>query len=76
MTDETESFRRAMIETGQPYRDLEQTQQRWDTDQLREQFEVLGFMAPYVVVKRKKDGARGSMMFTHNPRWYFNFVKD
>lgn len=76
MTDETEACRRTMIATGQPYRDLEQTQERWDTDQLRAEFEVLGFLAPYAMVKRKKDGANGSMMFTHSPRWYFNFVQD
>lgn len=76
MTDDTESFRRAMINTGQPQRDLATASQRWDTDQLRQDFDVLGFFAPYVVVKRKKDGAKGSMMFTHSPRWYFNFVRD
>jgi hypothetical protein len=28
-----------------PQRDLAQADQRWDTDQLREEFEVIGFMA-------------------------------
>ena len=35
MTDDTESFRREMLETGQPYVDLARADQRWDTDQLR-----------------------------------------
>lgn len=48
----------------------------YDTDQVRENFEVLGFMAPFVVVKRKSDGKKGSMEFQHMPRFYFNFVKD
>lgn len=48
----------------------------WDTDQLREEFEVIGFLAPYVVVKRKSDGKKGSLQFQHNPRFYFNLVED
>lgn len=76
MTDDTEQFRREMIETGQPYRDLEKAKQRWDTQELQRDFEVLGFMAPVVAVKRKSDGAKGSLKFTHHPRFYFNFVLD
>jgi hypothetical protein len=76
MIDETEDIRRAMLATGQPHRDLEKAEQRWDTDELRRDFEVLGFMAPFVVVRRKSDGAKGSLEFTHSPRFYFNFVKD
>lgn len=45
----------------------------WDTQQLREKFEVLGFCAPVVVVRRKSDGTHGSLMFQHKPRFYFNF---
>jgi hypothetical protein len=29
-----------------------------------------------VVVKRKSDGKKGSLEFTHSPRVYFNFVED
>ena len=45
----------------------------WDTPELTAEFEVLGFMAPYVVVKRKADGCKGSLEFQHSPRLYFNF---
>jgi hypothetical protein len=45
----------------------------WDTQQLQKEFEVLGFAAGYVAVKRKFDGVKGSMDFTHMPRFYFNF---
>ena len=76
MKDDTEELRRAMLESGQPHRDLAAAEKRWDTDALRLEFEVIGFMAPFVVVKRKSDGAKGSMEFTHDPRWYFNFVAD
>jgi hypothetical protein len=44
-----------------------------NTEQLREQYDVEGFAAPFVVVTRKSDGVRGLMEFTHSPRWYFNF---
>jgi hypothetical protein len=49
--------------------------QVWDTAQLSEDFEVLGFMAPYAVVRRS-DGRKGSVEFQHRPRFYFNFILD
>lgn len=73
MTDKTESIRRHMIETGQPQRDLEKATKRWTTDEMREEFEVIGFGAPYVVVRRKSNGVRGMLEFTHMPRFYFNW---
>ena len=48
----------------------------WDAAQLADDFEVLGFMAPYVVVRRRFDGRKGSLEFQHLPRFYFNFVLD
>ena len=45
----------------------------WDTKALQEDFEVLGFQAPFVVVIRKADRVKGSLEFTHMPRVYFNF---
>ena len=44
-----------------------------DTQQLASEFDVLGFMAPLVVVRRKSDGKKGSLMFQHHPRFYFSF---
>jgi len=78
--DETESIRRHMLETGQPAGDLAQQdpwfQKRWTTEELRAEFEVIGFMAPFVAVRRKADGKKGSMEFVHSPRVYFNFMED
>ena len=78
MTDETESIRREMVATinaepgSRP--DLESKHgQVWDTTQLSEDFEVVGFAAPLVVVRRRSDRVRGSLMFQHNPRFYFSF---
>jgi hypothetical protein len=76
MNDETENVRRAMIATGQPQRDLAEAKERWNTDDLARDFEVIGFAAPFVVVVRKADGVKGSLEFTHSPRVYFNFVAD
>jgi hypothetical protein len=47
--------------------------QVWDTDELRKDFEVIGFMAPLVVVRRRSDGVKGSLEFQHSPRFYFNW---
>jgi hypothetical protein len=38
-----------------------------------EEFSVVGFAAPFVVVRRKSDGVKGTLGFTHSPRVYFNF---
>ncbi len=45
----------------------------WDTTELTRDFEVVGFMAPLVVVRRKADGVTGSLEFQQHPRLYFNF---
>jgi hypothetical protein len=50
--------------------------QVWDTNELSRDFEVLGFMAPFVVVRRKADGIKGSLKFQHCPRFYFSFEED
>lgn len=44
----------------------------WDTPQLWEDFEVIGFMAPFVVVRRVGD-VKGSLEFQHEPRYFFNW---
>lgn len=48
----------------------------WDAKELSNQFEILGFMAPFVVVKNRTTGEKGSLMFQHSPRFYFNFKAD
>jgi hypothetical protein len=77
MTDATEGTRRAMLAAGQPAADLAAGQGRtWTTQQLTADFEVQGYMAPFVVVRRRSDGAVGSLEFTHNPRIYFSWRAD
>lgn len=47
--------------------------QVWDTEELGQDFEVQGFLAPFVVATRKSDGVVGSLFFQHHPRFYFAF---
>jgi hypothetical protein len=47
-----------------------------DTSQMQAKYSVEGFAAPYVVVTRKEDGVRGSLAFTHSPRFYHTFCAD
>jgi hypothetical protein len=65
-----------MLEGGEPDRDLAAADQRWTTEELGRDFEVIGFLAPFVAVRRRSDGVIGTLEFTHLPRWYFNFVYD
>jgi hypothetical protein len=50
--------------------------QVWNTDELARDFEVLGFLAPYVAVRRKADAQVGSLAFQHDPRFYFALSPD
>ena len=50
--------------------------QVWDGSELGRDYEVIGFMAPLVVARRKTDGMRGSLEFQHYPRFYFNWEDD
>jgi len=80
-TDNTESVRReltSVINSAQAQRaQMEQEYGKvWDTTELTQEFSVQGFMAPFVVVKRKSDGVRGTLMFQHHPRFYFGFNED
>ncbi len=85
--DETEPFRREMVAqiNGAVESDNKDTERArlekeygkvWSTDELRIDFEVIGFAAPLIVVKRRSDGKKGSLFFTHSPRYYFSFKED
>lgn len=78
MNDPTETIRRdrlAEINVVPGSReDLENKYgQVWDTDQLGEEFQAIGFMAPLIVVRRRSDGVKGSLEFQHSPRFYFSW---
>ena len=61
-----------MLATGQPQRDLERADARWNTQELSRDFIVHDFKAPFVVVTRKSDGKKGSMEFTPLPSSYIS----
>ena len=72
MTDPTEAIRRerlAEINTGPGSREALEAQhgQVWDTQQLAQDFEVIGFLAPLVVVRRMADGVRGTASGRRRP---------
>ena len=61
----------------------------WTTNELSERFEVIGFMAPFAVVRERTTGAaaahavvvdgrgrKGSVEFQHSPRLYYNFIPE
>ncbi len=80
MKDETEFIRRerlAEINAVPGSREALEAQHGkvWTTEELAEEFEAIGFLAPFIVVRRRSDGVKGSLEFQHDPRFYFSFQK-
>lgn len=75
-----DQYRKHMIDTGQPEAMLVEAEanreQTWTMAELQAEFEVMGFAAPLVVVRRKADGKVGTLMFTHSPRVYYGWQED
>lgn len=64
-------------EDALPREELERRHgQVWDTDELKKDFVIIGFGAPFVIVSRKSDGTEGSLLFQHGPRFYWGFKED
>jgi hypothetical protein len=81
MPDPTEDIRKQMLaeinaEPGSREYLEAKHGQVWTTSELSNDFEVIGFAAPLVVVRRKIDGQKGSLMFQHHPRYYWGFAAD
>ena len=80
MTDPTEDIRKQMlaeINAAPGSREYFEAKhgQVWDTSELARDFIVIGFSAPLVVVNRKSDNQKGTLMFQANPRFYFGFER-
>lgn len=75
MTDDTATTRAAMLPgmTDELAAHVAAGGRVWTTEELTEDFTVLGFAAPFVVVRRKSDMAKGSLLFTHRPRYYWGW---
>ena len=81
MNDPTEHLRRErMVEIAAEAGSRKSLEVRygkvWSTAELTEDFEVIGFAAPLVMVRRKANRMKGSLEFQAHPRFYFNFVED
>ena len=84
MTDITEGIRRIEVAVQQLSEAFTRQQleaeygQVWDTNEMFRDFDAEGFMAPYVIVKRRSDGVLGSLEFQTNigARYYYNFTPD
>ena len=80
MADPTEAFRRHRLVELNPGADRAELERRhgrvWSLRELAASFIIIGFMAPFVVVRRKVDGVIGSLEFQHNPRFYFRWKVD
>ena len=68
MNDSTEAARRQRLieinaEPGSREALKAEHGEVWNTEELGREFEVLGFLAPLVVVRRKADGRKGSLEF-------------
>ena len=79
--DATENIRRALAHeiNLKPLerKDLEARWGKvWDTLELGADFEVRGFLTPFVVVRRKSDYKLGSLVLQHSPRFYFGWEED
>lgn len=73
--DKAKALRRALVAKVNVGLEREEVEKRygkvWDTAELQEEFEVQGFIAPFVSVIRKSDAKQGTLMFQDSPRFYF-----
>jgi len=79
--DATETLRRCrLVEINTKSGNRQALERRhgrvWDHQELGREFDILGFLAPYVVARRRSDGTVGSLEFQHHPRLYFNWEED
>lgn len=80
-TQEAERIRRkmqkAINEDALPLEELKLRHgQVWTLAELQQQFEIIGFGAPLVVVRRRVDNKLGTVIFQHAPRFYWGWAED
>ena len=79
--DPTENLRRALqTDLNEAELEREGLEKRygkvWDTPELIKEFEVIGFLAPYASVRKRSNGEKGTVLFQHHPRYYFEYKAD
>jgi hypothetical protein len=71
MSELTDAVRRQLIAEGQPRKELAAVLaaggKTWTADEMTEEFEVLGFSAPFVGAKCRATGVMGSLQFAVSP---------
>ncbi len=58
------------VQINHPDNPAPEDTQTWTTAEMQAEFEVLAFLAPFVEVRRKSDGAVGMLQFDGMPRVY------
>lgn len=80
MTDPTEAARRALVQEVNQDAERAKLEEKYGevmtTGEMQALYTVEGFLSPFVVCRRKADGKRGTLMFTHSPRYYFGWQED
>lgn len=81
MDDPTENIRRQMTkEINSEKAEREALEQKygqvWDTEELKRDFSVISFLAPFIGVTRNSDGVKGALTFQHWPRYYWGFTPE
>lgn len=83
MSDPTESIRRLMVDainsapaTREQLEEAYGADNVWDTAELTAAFTVISFAAPFAMVRRTSDGAKGAVEFQHRPRFYYEFTPE
>lgn len=80
MADPTETARRALVQEVNQDTERAKLEEKYGevmtTSQMQELYSVEGFFSPFVVCRRKSDGKRGTLMFSHAPRYYFSWQED
>ena len=65
-----------MTETQEAFDKLKETYgEVLTTTEATAKYDFRAFGAPLVSVQRKSDNVRGTLQFTHRPRFYFDFVE-
>jgi len=78
--DSTEQARRELVqEVNQDTERAKLAEKYGDvmtTSEMQSLYDVEGFLAPFIVCRRKADGKRGTLMFSHAPRYYFSWQEE
>ena len=48
----------------------------WTHQEMAQEFDIVLWICPLVIVIRRSDGIKGSLLYQHQPRFYFRFYPD